>query len=239
MVRLQAVQPGPGCDPHTAKVYTVLGMRSRRPRGVAGAPAARAVCGAYARTGDVAQATCPGRGRPRPDGGHSRCPGIGKSRLLRVPARLRGRRLTYLRGRCLSYGQATPYLPVLTSCVMPGVLHQRIGHRTLPQRYAAGCMRSAWCLTKRLLCSSPSWESRRTQVHWRHCRRRSGRPAPLLPSCNCACMGVSSATHSRNRGSALERCDLRRMAGSLWRMSWYGAHSRAGDLPSGLSAIMA
>ena len=42
-------------------------------------------------------------------------PGIGKSRLLgEFQHRLRGHRLTYLRGRCLSYGQATPYLPVLT-----------------------------------------------------------------------------------------------------------------------------
>ena len=41
-------------------------------------------------------------------------PGIGKSRLLDEFRRsLTGRRLTYLRGRCLSYGNATPYLPVL------------------------------------------------------------------------------------------------------------------------------
>jgi class 3 adenylate cyclase/DNA-binding winged helix-turn-helix (wHTH) protein/tetratricopeptide (TPR) repeat protein len=41
-------------------------------------------------------------------------PGIGKSRLLDAfRQRLTGRRLTYLRGRCLSYGSTTPYLPVL------------------------------------------------------------------------------------------------------------------------------
>jgi predicted ATPase len=41
-------------------------------------------------------------------------PGIGKSRLLNEFRRsLTGKRLTYLRGRCLSYGSATPYLPVL------------------------------------------------------------------------------------------------------------------------------
>jgi predicted ATPase len=41
-------------------------------------------------------------------------PGIGKSRLLdEFRQCLTGRRLTYLRGRCLSYGSATPYLPVL------------------------------------------------------------------------------------------------------------------------------
>jgi DNA-binding NtrC family response regulator/predicted ATPase len=41
-------------------------------------------------------------------------PGIGKSRLIDEFRRsLEGRRLTYLRGRCASYGHATPYLPVL------------------------------------------------------------------------------------------------------------------------------
>ena len=41
-------------------------------------------------------------------------PGIGKSRLLVEFYRgLRGRQLQYLHGRCLSYGQVTPYLPVI------------------------------------------------------------------------------------------------------------------------------
>jgi class 3 adenylate cyclase/tetratricopeptide (TPR) repeat protein/DNA-binding XRE family transcriptional regulator len=41
-------------------------------------------------------------------------PGIGKSRLLYEFRRsLRGQRLTYLEGRCLSYGRSIPYLPVL------------------------------------------------------------------------------------------------------------------------------
>jgi predicted ATPase len=41
-------------------------------------------------------------------------PGIGKSRLLDEFSRsLTGRRLTYARGYCVSYGSATPYLPVL------------------------------------------------------------------------------------------------------------------------------
>jgi predicted ATPase len=40
--------------------------------------------------------------------------GIGKSRLLaEFQHQVHGRRLTYLQGRCLAYGQATPYLPVL------------------------------------------------------------------------------------------------------------------------------
>jgi DNA-binding NtrC family response regulator/tetratricopeptide (TPR) repeat protein len=41
-------------------------------------------------------------------------PGVGKSRLLVEFRRgLAGRRVTYLEGRCLSYGSTTPYLPVL------------------------------------------------------------------------------------------------------------------------------
>src|SRR5499427_5799938 len=41
-------------------------------------------------------------------------PGMGKSRLLyEFRQSLEGKRLTYLTGRCLSYGSATPYLPVL------------------------------------------------------------------------------------------------------------------------------
>src|SRR5215510_1001237 len=41
-------------------------------------------------------------------------PGIGKSRLLyEFRQSLAGQRLTYLTGRCLSYGSTTPYLPVL------------------------------------------------------------------------------------------------------------------------------
>ena len=40
--------------------------------------------------------------------------GIGKSRLLyEFRQSLEGKRLTYLTGRCLSYGSTTPYLPVL------------------------------------------------------------------------------------------------------------------------------
>jgi DNA-binding winged helix-turn-helix (wHTH) protein/predicted ATPase/class 3 adenylate cyclase len=117
MVRLQAVRPGPGCDPDTLpKVYTVLGMRSRR---VPGVWRARQRRGPFVgRTHELAtlhrllaQAEA-GRGQMV---GIVGAPGLGKSRLLReFRHRLRGRRLTYLRGRCLSYGQATPYLPVLT-----------------------------------------------------------------------------------------------------------------------------
>ena len=41
-------------------------------------------------------------------------PGIGKSRLLAEwRQQLRAHGVTYLEGHCLSYGSATPYLPVL------------------------------------------------------------------------------------------------------------------------------
>ncbi len=41
-------------------------------------------------------------------------PGVGKSRLLyEFRRRLLGQRITYVEGRCLSYGKTTPYLPVL------------------------------------------------------------------------------------------------------------------------------
>src|SRR5439155_7000548 len=41
-------------------------------------------------------------------------PGIGKSRLIyEFRHSLEGKRLTYLTGRCRSYGSTTPYLPVL------------------------------------------------------------------------------------------------------------------------------
>src|SRR5438874_298708 len=40
--------------------------------------------------------------------------GIGKSRLVfELRQRLRGEDVTYLRGRCLSYGSAVPYLPLV------------------------------------------------------------------------------------------------------------------------------
>jgi predicted ATPase len=41
-------------------------------------------------------------------------PGVGKSRLLLEFRRsLAGRRVTYLEGRCLSFGSTIPYLPIL------------------------------------------------------------------------------------------------------------------------------
>ena len=117
MVRLQAVRPGPGCDPHTLpKVYTVLGMRSWRLPGVWRARQRRGPF--VGRTHELATLhrllaqVEAGRGQMV---GIVGAPGLGKSRLLgEFQHRLRGRRLTYLHGRCLSYGQATPYLPVLT-----------------------------------------------------------------------------------------------------------------------------
>jgi DNA-binding winged helix-turn-helix (wHTH) protein/predicted ATPase/class 3 adenylate cyclase len=116
MVRLQAVRPGPGGAPHTLPtVYTVLGIRPRR---LHGAGRARQRRGPFVgRTHELATLHTllaqveAGRGQMV---GIVGAPGIGKSRLLvEFQHRLRGRRLTYLRGRCLSYGQTTPYLPVL------------------------------------------------------------------------------------------------------------------------------
>jgi predicted ATPase/DNA-binding winged helix-turn-helix (wHTH) protein len=111
MVRLQAVQPG-GAPP---TVYTVLGIR---PRHLHGAWRARQRRGPFVgRTHVLATLHTllaeveAGRGQMV---GIIGAQGLGKSRLLaEFQHRLRGRRLTYLRGRCLSYGQTTPYLPVL------------------------------------------------------------------------------------------------------------------------------
>ena len=116
MVRLQAVQPGSGGAPHAfLKVYTVLGIRTRR---LPGAWRTRQRWGPFVGRGH--ELTTLHTLLARVEAGHSQlvgivgAPGIGKSRLLvEFQQRLRGRRLTYLRGRCLSYGQTTPYLPVL------------------------------------------------------------------------------------------------------------------------------
>jgi DNA-binding winged helix-turn-helix (wHTH) protein len=116
MVRLQAVRPEPGGTPHTLPtVYTVLGIRLRR---VPETGQARQRLGPFVgRTHALATLHTllaqveAGRGQMV---GIVGAPGMGKSRLLaEFQHRLRGRRLTYLCGRCLSYGQTTPYLPVL------------------------------------------------------------------------------------------------------------------------------
>jgi DNA-binding winged helix-turn-helix (wHTH) protein/predicted ATPase/class 3 adenylate cyclase len=116
LVRLQAVRPGPGGALDTRpKVYTVLGIRLRR---VPGVGRARQRLGPFVgRTHELATLHTllaqveAGRGQMV---GIVGAPGLGKSRLLvEFQHRLRGRRLAYLRGRCLSYGQTTPYLPVL------------------------------------------------------------------------------------------------------------------------------
>jgi hypothetical protein len=83
-------------------------------------------------------------------------PGMGKSRLVTEFRRgLRGRRLTYLTGGCLAYGQHTPYLPVLsilrTHCGITSEDHPAVmatkGHRRLaevdmaPEDWAAYLLR--------------------------------------------------------------------------------------------------
>jgi predicted ATPase/DNA-binding winged helix-turn-helix (wHTH) protein/class 3 adenylate cyclase len=116
MVRLQEVRPGPGGAPHMRPTgYTVLGIRPRR---LHGSWRGRQQRGPFVgRTHELATLHTL---LAQAEAGHGQmvgivgAPGIGKSRLLaEFQHRLRGRRLTYLRGRCLSYGQTTPYLPVL------------------------------------------------------------------------------------------------------------------------------
>ena len=69
-------------------------------------------------------------------------PGMGKSRLLAEFRRsLVGREVRYVEGHCLSYGSATPYLPVLDlvrqlCAITPGEQHEAITatvHRRLQQ----------------------------------------------------------------------------------------------------------
>ena len=69
-------------------------------------------------------------------------PGMGKSRLLAEYRRsLVGREVRYVEGHCLSYGSATPYLPVLDlvrqlCAITPGEQHEAIAakvHRRLQQ----------------------------------------------------------------------------------------------------------
>src|SRR5262249_51833689 len=79
-----------------------------------GAPAAGAFLGGTHELATLHQLLAQGAGGRGPMGGIVGAPGLGKSRLLvEFQHCLRGRRLTYLRGRCLSYGQTTPYLPIL------------------------------------------------------------------------------------------------------------------------------
>ena len=60
---------------------------------------------------DLFEAAAEGRGQALGIVGE---PGVGKSRLLlEFRQRLAGRAVTYLQGRCLSYGAAIPYVPVV------------------------------------------------------------------------------------------------------------------------------
>jgi DNA-binding winged helix-turn-helix (wHTH) protein/class 3 adenylate cyclase/tetratricopeptide (TPR) repeat protein len=95
--------------------YKILGIRPQdnaaaRHRRYAGSPfvgRARELATLHALLAEVEG----GRGQV---GGLVGEPGMGKSRLLtEFRHRLHGRQVTYLQGRCLAYGQATPYLSVL------------------------------------------------------------------------------------------------------------------------------
>jgi predicted ATPase/class 3 adenylate cyclase/DNA-binding winged helix-turn-helix (wHTH) protein len=113
---VEAVGPMPvGGQPTPVMAYKVLGIRP--PRAPIAPPEGRTVRRIIGRNRELATLHAL-LARVEDGQGHVvgmvGDPGIGKSRLLDEFHRsLTGRRLTYLHGRCLSYGIATPYLPVL------------------------------------------------------------------------------------------------------------------------------
>ena len=243
MVRLQAVQPGPGSAPHMfSTVYMVLEIRVRRGPG---AWRTRQRRGPFVGRGHelatlhtlLAQVEA-GRGQLV---GIVGAPGIGKSRLLvEFQQRLRGRRLTYLRGHCLSYGQTTPYLPVLDLLrhawgIMPADQPQDIVtkvHRGLLQIDMVSDEASALLLVLLGVEGEPA--SLAAHV-------AGGQEGPYLyhPCAAVSARESAAPAYSGDRGSALERCDFRSMAGSPRYLSWHGVHPRARNLSSGISATLA
>ena len=113
VVRLVAVQPLPATDQAASvHAYQLLGRTVRR------VPALLAVTPFVGRTRELAALHAvwtqveTGQGHVVGIVGE---PGMGKSRLVHEFRRiLRGRPYTYVRGRCVSYGQATPYQLLLT-----------------------------------------------------------------------------------------------------------------------------
>src|SRR5262245_36772607 len=115
-VRLEEVAPVPvPGQPRPVRTYQVLGLYSQD---VAGAQAERRTLSPFvgrahelATLHAVLAQMVGGRGQAMGIVGE---PGIGKSRLLMEwRQQLQAHRMAYLEGRCLSYGSATPYLPVL------------------------------------------------------------------------------------------------------------------------------
>jgi class 3 adenylate cyclase len=162
--------------------------------------------------------------------------GIGKSRLLDEFSRgLIGRRLTYARGRCVSYGSATPYPPVLdllrqhcgiTEADSPEAITAK-AHRSLqklgmaPDEWASYLLEllRVGAATDELTMLSPQALRARTietLVQWQSA-------APARP---------------RGRGSALDRRHFRRMARGAGREGGGRPHPRAHDLPPWVSAAL-
>jgi predicted ATPase/DNA-binding winged helix-turn-helix (wHTH) protein/class 3 adenylate cyclase len=113
-VRLEEVAsaPVPG-QPTPMRIYQVMGLRTLDVSGTQGALQARSPfvgrVHELATLHAVLAQVVGGRGQAVGIVGE---PGIGKSRLL-MEWRQQLHGVTYLEGRCLSYGSATPYLPVL------------------------------------------------------------------------------------------------------------------------------
>ena len=84
--------------------------------------------------------------------------GIGKSRLLvELKRSLRGERIAWFEGHCLSYGSAVPYLPVIT--ILRRSFH--IGESDTPARWRGRCARgsrsSGWTRRSgRSICTTSS-----------------------------------------------------------------------------------
>src|SRR5262249_19613212 len=114
--RLEEVAPTPvPGQPTSIRTYQILGQRVPDVSGTQGDLRARSPF--VGRTHELATLhavlaqVVSGRGEAVGIMGE---PGMGKSRLLAAwPQRLPAHGVTYLEGRCLSYGSATPYLPVL------------------------------------------------------------------------------------------------------------------------------
>ena len=114
-VRLEEVAPVPVLgQPHPVRTYQVVGLRTQDGSGTPGV--LRAHSPFVGRAHELATLhtalaqVMGGRGQVVGIVGE---PGIGKSRLLAEwRQQLHARAVTYLEGRCLSYGSATPYLPV-------------------------------------------------------------------------------------------------------------------------------
>jgi hypothetical protein len=109
--------------------------------------------------------------------------GVGKSRFLyEFRQGLAGKRLTYLAGSCLSYGQAIPYLPLIDilrhNCASP----RRTAPRRLPPKCVWVCRRWAWLPRRGLPICYTSWGCKPAQKAWLCSALRRSRPTPSTSS---------------------------------------------------------